>query len=55
MKNSITGVLFIDLKSAFDTVPHERLLNKVNELSIFDTDEENLLKFLTINAHVTIG
>ncbi len=52
---NIPGVMYIDLKSAFDTVPHDRLLEKVNKLEIYNKDEESLLIFLIRNAHITIG
>ncbi len=54
-KKNTPGVMYIDLKSAFDTVPHDRLLEKVNKMGIYDKDEESLLVFLIRNAHITIG
>ena len=52
---NISGVLFVDLKSAFDTVPHNRLLDKVKKADIFNVKELNLLTFLLRNTHIAIG
>ena len=35
-KGLLTGAVFIDLKKAFDTVPHDGLLNKLSRYGIQD-------------------
>lgn len=33
------GVLFIDLKAAFDTVPHDILLDLVKKVKVFEHED----------------
>ena len=51
----MSGVLFIDLKSAFDTVSHDKLLEKVRLKKIFTEEEFTLVEFLLRNSHIAIG
>ena len=51
----MSGVLFIDLKSAFDTVSHDKLLEKVRLKKIFTEEEFTLAEFLLRNSHIAIG
>lgn len=51
-KNKKTGgVLFIDLKAAFDTVPHDILLELIERNNVFsDLEKYGLLRYLLKNA-----
>ena len=33
-RESLTGALFIDLRKAFDSVPHKELLSKMKDLAL---------------------
>ena len=37
-KGQLTGILFIDLSKAFNTISHASLLNKINKYGIYDQE-----------------
>jgi hypothetical protein len=49
-----SGILFIDFKAAFDTVPHEKLLKKIYDKKIFNYFEMDLLNFIIKNSFIEI-
>ena len=53
-KHRFSGALFIDFKSAYDKVPHKRLLRKVGALNILNPNEMDLLRFLISNTFIKI-
>lgn len=55
IKKQLHGVIFIDFKAAFDTVPHKKLLDKVRRLKALNAMEMNLLEFILENSFIQLG
>ena len=51
-KGQYSGICFIDLKAAFDSVPHDKLIDYINSLNILDYNSFNLLKSLITNSYI---
>ena len=48
--NKLTGVVFLDLKKAFDTVNHQILINKLNSINV-SNHSQNWFKNYLSNRH----
>jgi hypothetical protein len=49
------GILFIDFKAAFDTVPHDTLLSIIYKRKFLNYFEMDLLNFLIKNTYIEIN
>jgi len=52
---SYHGIIFIDFKAAFDTVPHNNLLQIVSDKKFLNYFEMDLLNFLIKNSYLEIN
>lgn len=55
ISKQMCGVIFIDFKAAFDTVPHQKLLDKVKKLRALNHWELDLLEFILGNSFIQLG